>query len=260
MTDNSTEVAPAGQCVMELSTMKLFDNPFAYGCTMCQADCRDRYYVINGSLTLCPSCKKRHVTRKLGSPILAFLRSCLFGTAAGLFVAAVSIIILLYTGQLYSMLASLVGFLVGKAVCIASRGRGGWRYEVLAVVISYTCIVVPYAPGMVAPIFITRDPRLKAKLEAAIVPEALDTDEDAVATANEDADGESIIEFPSRLADRPVLAVLAALGIALAVPFLRMPLNWGTWIFIAISLFAAWKLNLHPHCAVAVQGPLRTGG
>ena len=125
MAHDTTEVAPACRAEVPLMTMSLLVSHKAFHCWGCDVDCGKKYYIINGNATLCLQCKRRYVTAKLGSPTLAFIRSWLFGTAAGLFGAGISCIVLLVTGQLYGMLASFVGFLVGKAVCIGSRGRGG---------------------------------------------------------------------------------------------------------------------------------------
>src|SRR5206468_726575 len=47
------------------------------------------------------------------------------------------------------LIAILVGFFVGKAVSWGSYRRGGWKYQTLAMVLTYLSIVASYVPVIV---------------------------------------------------------------------------------------------------------------
>src|SRR2546430_6888518 len=50
------------------------------------------------------------------------------------------------TGSEYAIVAIVVGLLVGTAVRKGSNRRGGWRYQALAMSLTYSAIVVTYIP------------------------------------------------------------------------------------------------------------------
>jgi hypothetical protein len=47
------------------------------------------------------------------------------------------------------LIAIAIGFGVGKAVSWGSSGKGGWLYQLLALVLTYTSIVMNYIPDLV---------------------------------------------------------------------------------------------------------------
>jgi hypothetical protein len=243
-----------------LATQGFFEAGAQLKCMGCKADCHARYFVINGNLTLCANCKADYINAKLGSSRWAFVRSWLFGTLAGIVGVAVMIGVFVFTGQLFGMLASLVGILVGKAVRSASRGRGGWVYETLAVFISYGCIVLPYAPLIFGLVYIA--PRLESaamrnQVETLVLESLTGVSAEDLAYTYDHPYQRAIGALQTRLESRPLAAALCSWVLAWAVPFLCLPYNMLTWAFFAVSMTAAWRLNLHPPCKVSVLGPLK---
>lgn len=244
----------------ELATMRYFEGGAPkLECAGCKADARLEHYIVNGRMTLCPTCKKFYERAKLGSPGKAFLRAILLAIAAGLIGAGISIGLFLLTGRLFGMFAAFIGFTVGKAVCIGSRNRGGWLYELTAVVLTYFFVVLPYVPCIVMPIYMLAQPEAetaRARMETDIANRVTGADDDTGIVSGEPGI-EPILETARKLADHPVLCVIGAWVLALLIPFIGIPLNWPLWIFIGIGIVAAWKLNMNPSCPISVHGPIR---
>src|SRR5258708_27620060 len=76
----------------------------------------------------------------------AFPRAALAGLGAAAVGAGIYIAVRYATGYQVGLISILVGFLVGRAVHWGSRGRGGWPYQALAMVLTYLAIVSIYVP------------------------------------------------------------------------------------------------------------------
>jgi hypothetical protein len=81
-----------------------------------------------------------------GSATTRFVRALTFGLLGAAAGAAIYFAILALTGYEIGLVAIVVGLIVGKAVHVGSRGRGGWAYQTLAVSLTYSAIVVTYIP------------------------------------------------------------------------------------------------------------------
>ena len=71
------------------------------------------------------------------------------GLLAGLAGAALWYAVRRTTGFEIGLIAIVVGLMVGVAVRKGSKGRGGWFYQTLAVVLTYGCICAQYMPDIV---------------------------------------------------------------------------------------------------------------
>jgi len=69
-----------------------------------------------------------------------FRRAVIFGIVAALAAAVVDALFIGYTAITTGYLALLVGWMVGKGITLGSRGRGGRRYQVTAVVLTYLAL------------------------------------------------------------------------------------------------------------------------
>ncbi len=111
-------------------------------CAACRTPIRDTYFEAMGHV-LCPSCASAF----LGSGGTAtFLRAAGFGAGATLLGALIWYAIIAATKSPLDLIAIAVGFLVGHAVRRGARGRGGWRYQALAMCLTYASITASYVP------------------------------------------------------------------------------------------------------------------
>lgn len=128
----------------ELSPAAAAASPLA--CSACGTPLAGSYFDINGKAT-CERC--RHEVERLwqtgpgGAGFLRALGGGLAGAAGG---ALVYFVVLNVTGYQVGLIGILVGYLVGRGVHWGVRGRGGWPYQALAVLLTYLAIVSTYVP------------------------------------------------------------------------------------------------------------------
>src|SRR5215203_6073458 len=121
------------------------DAPQVVDCARCRERIVSVYYEVAGTL-LCERCKFDRERAPEGSGVgrfgLAFIAGLGAAIAGSLLYFGVSAL----TGYEFGLIAIVVGFGVGKAVHWGSKARGGWRYQALAISLTYLSIVGTYVP------------------------------------------------------------------------------------------------------------------
>lgn len=121
--------------------------PGAPTCTSCSKPISDIYHEANGAV-VCSRCRATlEVGQRTGAGVGAFLRAAALGGGAAAVGAAAYFAVAYFTGYELALVSIAVGWLVGRAVQIGSRGRGGRRYQALAMALTYAAIVVTYVPA-----------------------------------------------------------------------------------------------------------------
>jgi hypothetical protein len=77
------------------------------------------------------------------------MKAAVAGVVVGLAGAAVWYGVRVVTDYELGLLSIAIGYGVGKAVSWGSSGRGGWLYQLLAVVLTYAAICANYVPDIV---------------------------------------------------------------------------------------------------------------
>lgn len=215
-------------------------------CTRCKNPLQGSYYEANGAV-VCETCRaalEREWNR--GSSAGRFGRALFFGLAAAAAGAGLYYGILALTGYEFGLVAIVVGLMVGLAVKKGSNGRGGWRYQALAMFLTYTSIVSSYVPLIVKE-FRERRAALSAdSLAPAPANSASALAADSIQTATEPMS-----------AGRFVLGMLIVVGLLYALPFMAGLENILGLVIIGIGLYEAWKLN-KPE-SLSVTGPYQVG-
>ena len=112
-------------------------------CASCRRPIVDHYFEINGTV-VCETCRLAIESHLGGSDRSRLIRAAAYGLGAAI------VGTLVYTAFLYwspvdlSLIAILVGFLVGKMVRKGSGGLGGLSYQLLAVFLTYTSLALTY--------------------------------------------------------------------------------------------------------------------
>lgn len=124
-----------------------FENPntaTSVACGACGKSIDDQYHEINGVI-VCERCRDR-IERQLrgGSGFLRFLKAIVLGSAAALVCAAIYFAVMHFLPIPAGLISILCGYLVGMAVRKGSGDRGGWIYQILAIVLTYLTIGVAY--------------------------------------------------------------------------------------------------------------------
>ena len=196
---------------------------------------------VNGQ-TVCEACRYAIESRhSAGSPAGRFLRASSAGFVAAIAGSILYYAILAVSGYEFGLIAIVVGFAVGAAVRWGSKGRGGWAYQSLAMLLTYLAIVSAYVPPLVQAIS-QRTPEAiidNQAVAAGATPSSTSVEETAVAqpaAAQSETAGD---ERPGS----PVMAILMLVGIVMALPFLAGVENIIGIVIIGIGLYEAWKLN-----------------
>ena len=128
-----------------------FENPtpIALACGYCRRALTGRYWEISKR----PACESCHdvVLRELAASasLQNLWRALGFGLAAALAGSVVwAVIEKLFNAQI-GIVAIGIGYLVGRAVRKGARGFGGRRYQVLAVLLTYSSIALASLPAVI---------------------------------------------------------------------------------------------------------------
>jgi hypothetical protein len=207
--------------------------PAGMACAGCGQGVWGVYYTINGQV-VCERCHADFALRQSeGSGAGRFLKASLYGTGAGALGAAVWYAVRAVTSYELGLIAIGVGFLVGLAVRKGSNGRGGWRYQALAMFLTYASIVSTYVPLIVSG-FEEKAQETRAAAGASASPETPAASRSALATA---------------------LFLVFAFAFAFVVPFLGGLQNLMGLVIIGIALYEAWKINRA--VSIGITGPHR---
>jgi hypothetical protein len=157
------------------------------------------------------------------------------------------------------LVAILVGFMVGKAVRRGSGGRGGVGYQVLAVLITYSCIAANYMPDIVEAVI--QNVREHRKADASDAADQA-TAEAAKKGADAGHGKEPLSTPPSKVGfGEAMVSLVVFLGLvfamSLAAPFLAGAENAIGLLIIGIALWEAWKLSAGYR--LAITGPYQLG-
>ncbi len=230
-------------------------------CTSCSKPIMDTYHEINGHV-VCESCHEQTMALRTGGSGLArFIRATVFGAVAAAVGAGIYYGIVALTGYEIGLIAILVGFMVGFAVNAGSLGRGGWSYQLLAVLLTYTSIVSAYAPQVAEGL-------RQIDLEAPVVDTVVES-EGVIreSTTEESAAEESITEestpgeFDEMASENTALSsigfwIVVAL-LSFVVPFLSGFQNIIGILIIGFGLWQAWQMNRKQ--PFEVTGPFQVG-
>jgi hypothetical protein len=189
-------------------------------CSVCGQAVWSVYYAVNGRV-LCERCKTDlELNANQGSRAGRFLRAAAYGLGAGALGAGVWYAVRATTGYELGLIAIGVGLFVGGAVRKGSNGRGGWRYQTLAMFLTYASIVSTYVPMIMS----------------------------AMRQGVEDKDPGTVFL---------AIGMVVAFVLAFAAPFLGGVENIMGIVIIGIALYEAWKMN--KKVPLEITGPHRVG-
>jgi hypothetical protein len=214
-------------------------------CSVCGSELKDSYYAVNGHV-VCDSCRRSaEADRNRGGSAGRFGKALVLGILATIACSIVWYVVLKATDTQWGILAIVVGLVVGGAVRKGSNGRGGWRYQTLAILLTYTAIVSSYVPYIIGGMRERSAQRTKATMPADQVSPSMPaaTTDSTAATSRDSNVGP--IGF--------VIGILALLAILFAMPFLAGIENFIGILIIGFALYEAWKLNRRTE--LSVSGP-----
>lgn len=132
-----------------------YNAPASASCGQCGSPLVGHYYQCNGAM-LCDRCTEglRAALGGQGSSGERFGKAVIYGLGAAIVGAIIYHISLHYINL--ALVTILIGWMVGKMVRKGSGDRGGWRYQILAVVLTYLATAAAFTAfifqtGEVAP-------------------------------------------------------------------------------------------------------------
>lgn len=117
-------------------------------CAGCKRTLTDEYWTI-GRAVVCASCRDNIMTAEAAATYPRFGRAVLYGIGGMLAGAIVWYIVEKVLNLEIGFIAILLGYLVGRAIRLGAQNRGGLRYQILAVVLTYIGISLAYAPFLI---------------------------------------------------------------------------------------------------------------
>jgi hypothetical protein len=242
----SADGSGAGGGEMQFDKVDLVAPAEARSCRICKLPIGSEYFQI-GQATICGRCATALSSSKEGRGM--FLRALLFGAGAALLGTIVWFGIIKATDHEFGLLAIGVGLFVGMAVKRGGRGLGGWRYQALAMVLTYVSITSASVP------IVLKGISEASRESATMVKPSLADKDDAIAAVAPTAGAEKKAPAEKPAAGELLLAVGLVLGLAFAAPFLGGASNIMGIIIIGIGLYEAWKINRR----IPLSGPFRFG-
>jgi hypothetical protein len=227
-------------------------------CVTCGREIEDVHYRINGEV-VCVYC--RELAGSLvggGSRAARFFGASALGVLAAV-VGGVGCLVVSgvfgdpgeFSNFGFGFLAFLVSLLVGFAVKLGSRRRGGWLYQGMAMILSYLAMVTTFIPGI---------HEYMATEESVAMAASPDEAGSTEAAANADTEeGASAIIWDDLDAIQKAAYCLFLYVFALLTPFLSLfdvGSDWGnaTWfLFAAFAVGVAWHVNRR--LKIAITGP-----
>jgi predicted lipid-binding transport protein (Tim44 family) len=220
--------------------------PGAERCKSCNQPIGQTYYRVQGAMT-CTTCGERAASALPKDSHAAFMRGLLFGIGGAVLGLILYSAFSIVTGLIIGYVSLAVGYIVGKAIMMGSRGIGGRRYQITAVALTYAAVSIAAVPIAIAQNMKER----KAQPAAAGQVQSL-SDQNAASgsptgTENSGAPKQSL---------GAALGQLALLG--LASPFLELqdPVHGGIgMIILLVGIRIAWRLAAGT--SMVVLGPFQ---
>ena len=172
-----------------------------------------------------------------------YVRGMLFGVGAAIVGMAGYAGFTILTGLYIGYVSLAVGWLVGKAIMLGSKGIGGRRYQIAAVILTYAAVSIAAVP-------IAISYHLKAKSQS-----------ESVQPQQQQSNADAENSQPDKTQPKPQLsfgaAILQLLVIGLASPFLELQDPFHGIIGLVILMVGiriAWQITAGSRRA-NIQGP-----
>ena len=226
-------------------------------CASCGQKISDSFYRVNGA-PVCGECTRRLQAQMPQDSHPAFVRGLLFGAGAALVGFGLYVVFALSTGLVIGYVSLAVGYLVGKAISLGSRGVGGRRYQVAAVLLTYMAVSLAAVPIAISVHMKQKNAQQHAQASA---PAARPAAAPAAAAESASADVPPAAPTPgpapvAKMSFGRALGVLTLLG--LASPFLDLasdPMHgFIGLIILLVGIRIAWQLTAAK--ALAISGPM----
>lgn len=232
----------------QFATAEYAPNSAGMPCGVCKRPIGGSYFQIKGT-PVCAGCTEKIQAKIPRDSHAAFVRALVCGIAGAVVGFALYVIFALATGLIIGYVSLAVGYIVGKAMHMGSRGAGGLRYQVVAILLTYIAVSMSAVP---IAIYQARQHH-RAQTQA-----AQSSTQSAQATA---PPAEAGARPRARMSTGKMIAVLAWIGIASPILDLRDPVNGLIGLVILfVGMRFAWKLTAARKLALAGPYTVKAAG
>lgn len=241
MSDNQATQIP------QFTTADYGSGPAANICQVCKNPVGRTYYRANAAV-VCGRCTDNLKRQLPQDSHTAFVRAILFGIGGFAVGMALYAGFVIATGISIGYLALAVGWIIGKAMMTGSKGVGGKRYQIAAVLLTYAAVSIAYVPILIH--FMNKQRTERAAITQKALNNPASNAQAATSTGNAPVS-----------ADRPNLAAIAGrLAIwGLASPFLKLQYGPSAilgLIILAVGMQFAWKMTASK--GTVITGPFQS--
>jgi hypothetical protein len=131
--------------VPQFATAEYAHEAGAATCKACGKVLGSSHYRVNGVVT-CSQCAERIKEKLPKDSHAAFMRGITFGVAGAILGLILYVIFALTTGLVIGFVSLAVGYIVGKAIVMGSKGQRGRRYQIAAVLLTYISVSLSAVP------------------------------------------------------------------------------------------------------------------
>jgi len=244
-------------------------------CAVCGKSVGAEYFHANGK-PVCASCRQvlqsaAATPRSIGP----LLRAGLFGLGGAIVGAAIYYAVIAITDFEIGLVAILIGYMVGYMVRKGAGGRGGRRFQVLAIVLTYWAVGLAYTPlafkGMSGDdksvaadsTGVTADSLGQAIGDSAAIAATSDSAAGAITAASARAgDADSSVagtDIKNDMSPVKALGLLFVMVFALPAIYIASSMPGGilSAIIVLIGLRQAWSMTGTP--PLEMSGPYKVG-
>ena len=216
-------------------------------CAACQTSISTEYFDLGGQV-LCERCRRRlELAADTPRGVAPLLIAGASGLAAGIAGAIVYYSVIAIAHLEIGIVAILIGYMVGYAVRRGAGGRGGLRFQVLAVALTYLSVAFAYTPLVVSAVRNQRTGEMAAQRNATGSPGAGMTATSRTGEAPRPIGVLKLILFLGAfVATLPVAVILG-----------NLPSSLITLVIITIGMRQAFRMTAAP--MLEFRGPYRVG-
>jgi len=205
-------------------------------CNSCQQRISGAYYLLNGA-PACASCVERIREQMPRDSHKSFVRGVLFGVAGAILGLVIYVAFALATGWMVGYVSLAVGYIVGKAISLGSRGVGGRRYQVAAVLLTYVAVSLAAVPIAIS----------VHKQHRVVQQQPAQAEDQPPAQAGDQPPTQvngSAAAPPTRMSPARAVGLLALLGLASPLLALAHPAQGLIGLIILlVGIQIAWKIT-----------------
>ncbi|HWX56678.1 MAG TPA: hypothetical protein VN176_19000 [Verrucomicrobiae bacterium] len=231
----------------QFSTAEYPGTPGAETCRFCQQPVGAQYYRVNSAVA-CRNCAEKLQSTMARDTHGAFIGALVFGVGGAIVGLALYAGFTIITKIYFGYVAFAVGWIVAKAMLLGSRGMGGRRYQIAAVLLTYAAVSMAAIP--IELVRLGTDHKQTQQASPATTPAG-----DQQTSASETPEQSAPAATTPKVA---VFGIRALVG--LASPFLELMDNTFFGVIGLVILFAgiriAWRMTAGTQ--FTVYGPFET--